>query len=329
MPQRRARFGLFALLIVVVVVAAVAFVLSGSRAPQRLVPTFGPVEGDNPLVEERELMFMSNRDGDWDIYAMRLADRSVTNLTDNDADDGFGSYSADGGAITFLSNRGGKLDPYMMNADGSDPRPLANDLPTIISVVGSGRLNWDFTPLDAVTSAFVSLRDLNLEVYTKDAAGEHNLTRHSAVDWFPAWSADHTKIAFASDRDGNQEIYVMQADGSNPRRLTDAPGDDLYPMWWGNVVYFMSDRDVPFADGQIGLYRIDLDAANPQIERVQPSEQIPFLDQQSWPTNGTMLYVMQVDGQWEIFSADSVGRHTANLTENPASDLFPVWRPAG
>ncbi|MFQ5874860.1 MAG: TolB family protein, partial [Dehalococcoidia bacterium] len=47
----------------------------------------------------------------------------------------------------------------------------------------------------------------------------------------PAWSPDGTKIAFTSDRDGNWEIYVMDADGSNPRNLTNLPIGEYEPAW--------------------------------------------------------------------------------------------------
>ncbi len=53
----------------------------------------------------------------------------------------------------------------------------------------------------------------------------------SAEDRFSAWSPDGTKIAFNSDRDGNSEIYVMNADGSNPTRLTNNPDSDSNPSW--------------------------------------------------------------------------------------------------
>ena len=42
---------------------------------------------------------------------------------------------------------------------------------------------------------------------------------------------DGSKIAYNSDRDGNSEIYVMDADGSNQHRLTNNPADDGYPVW--------------------------------------------------------------------------------------------------
>jgi TolB protein len=57
-----------------------------------------------------------------------------------------------------------------------------------------------------------------------------NLTNNPAVDAFPAVSADGTKIAFESDRDGNTEIYTMNADGSGPVvRLTNNPDWDYEP----------------------------------------------------------------------------------------------------
>ncbi len=322
------RFAVAALVVGIAILAEAITLALRTHAPEPITPTVGAISGDNPLVETREILFTSNRDGDWDIYVMRLADGSVVNLTNNDADDGFASYSADGGAITFLSNRDGALDPYMMNADGTNVHPVANDLSTIISVVSSGRLDWDFA-YDTTNdrAAFVSLRDLNLEVYGKDASGEHNLSANGAVDWYPAWSQDGSKIAFDSDRDGNQEIYIMDADGGNPRRLTDAPGDDLYPMWSADKLYFMSDRDIPFASGQVGLYVLNPADASPQAQRVDAGTSVTYLDPQRWQADGSLIYASNADGDWDIYRADSVGRNVVNLTNNDADDLFAVWRP--
>ena len=57
------------------------------------------------------------------------------------------------------------------------------------------------------------------------ADGSHpiNLTNHPALDGFAVWSPDGTRIAFTSNRDGNTEIYVMNADGKSP----DQPDEPL------------------------------------------------------------------------------------------------------
>src|SRR4029077_7283177 len=62
----------------------------------------------------------------------------------------------------------------------------------------------------------------------------------------PAWSPDGKKIAFMSNRDGGDiEIYVMNVDGSQQTRLTNAPGRDAHPSWSpdGKNIYFQSPRD--------------------------------------------------------------------------------------
>ena len=49
----------------------------------------------------------------------------------------------------------------------------------------------------------------------------------------PSWSPDSKRIAFVSDRDGNNEIYMMDANGGNQRNITKNPYDDAAPEWFG------------------------------------------------------------------------------------------------
>jgi len=64
-----------------------------------------------------------------------------------------------------------------------------------------------------------------------DGGGQTNLTNNPASDLDPAWSPDGSKIALASDRSGDFDIYVMNADGSGQTNLTNNPAADTKPAW--------------------------------------------------------------------------------------------------
>ena len=78
-----------------------------------------------------------------------------------------------------------------------------------------------------------------------DGSGVARLTDSEATDADPAWSPDGRRIAFASDRDGGSNIYVMNADGSGVARLTDSSAGDYGPAWSpdGRRIAFASERD--------------------------------------------------------------------------------------
>ena len=130
-------------------------------------------------------------------------------------------------------------------------------------------------------------------------------------------------IAFSSNRDGNSEIYAINADGSGLARLTNDPAEDLRPSWSpdGRRVAFISDRDGSFeiytmtADGS-GLARLTNDAA--------------YDRDPSWSPDGRRI-AFQSDrgGNWEIYTINADGSGLARLTDNPAEDLHPSWSPDG
>src|SRR5216117_1854859 len=92
-----------------------------------------------------------------------------------------------------------------------------------------------------------------------DGSDPRNLTNNPGGDDTPAWSPDGTRIAFTSARDGNWEIYVMNADGSNATRLTDNGAQ--MPAWSpdGTRIAFTSARD-----GNWEIYVMNADGSDPR-----------------------------------------------------------------
>jgi Tol biopolymer transport system component len=120
----------------------------------------------------------------------------------------------------------------------------------------------------------------------------------------PSWSRDGRTIVFVSWRDGNGEVYAMDADGSGPRNLTQNPAKDVRPAWSpdGRSIAFVSSRDrqseiyVMNADGS-GKRNLTRNRASDDYPTWSPDgRRIAFLRGRSRPGLGADLYVMNADG---------------------------------
>jgi Tol biopolymer transport system component len=88
---------------------------------------------------------------------------------------------------------------------------------------------------------------------------DRRLASHEFSDYAAFWSPDNQQIAFTSDRDGNSEVYVMDADGQNVRRLTNTRATERAAAWSpdGKRIAFSSD-----ADGASQIYIMNADGSN-------------------------------------------------------------------
>ena len=259
------------------------------------------------------IAFVSDRDGNNEIYIMEPDGTGVTTLTHNPTDDWSPAWSPDHSKLAFTSNRQGNYDIYIMNADGSDQTRLTT------SPFWDEFATW--SP-DGMKIAFVSTADNNAEVFVinVDGSNQIRLTYNSADDWNPSWSPDGTKIAFASNRDGNWEIYVMNFDGSNPIRLTHNSAKDQHPAWSpdGSKIAFRSDRD-----GNTEIYVMEATGSNQVNLTNNPAKD----EHPTWSPNGKRIAFYSNRGGFanDIYVMHSDGSNQVRLTDNPAIDGAPAW----
>lgn len=141
----------------------------------------------------------------------------------------------------------------------------------------------------------------------------------SAAIW-----ADTGIIAFASNRDGDFEIYLMNGDGTNVRQLTDNSADDRAPEWSpdGSYITFVSDRD----GRRPSIYVMDADGRN--VRRLTRSAEADLWP--SWSPDGDrIVFNTERDDNFEIYSIRADGTDLHQLTNTPGHEDFAVWSPDG
>jgi Tol biopolymer transport system component len=144
-----------------------------------------------------------------------------------------------------------------------------------------------------------------------------------ALDTYPSWSPDGTRIVFESNRAGSIDIYAMNADGSDQIRLTDNLSDDENSAWApdGTRIVFDSDRE-----GNRDIYAMQADGSDQSRLTDNPARD----GGASWSPDGTRIaFHSNRDGNREIYSMNADGSDQIRLTDNPANDVWPSWSPDG
>ena len=175
---------------------------------------------------------------------------------------------------------------------------------------------------------YTSLRDGNIEIYLMGSSGSARLTNNSARDMEPVLSPDGQKIAFYSDRDGTGNLWLMNADGTNPVKLTDHHGaiHAAFSPDGSKIVFssFEVDYQAGLPERTTDLWIMNADGTNPQ--------RLTFFDRSlggsSWPR-------FSPDGQrivfglgWTIATIDADGSNLQVLTTD-GNNMMPDFSPDG
>jgi uncharacterized repeat protein (TIGR01451 family) len=207
-----------------------------------------------------KIAFRSSRDGRYEVYVMSASGTGQTRLTNEACQSTSPLWSPDGTKIAFLCGLDTAADVWVMDANGGNKVNLTSDDDQDKSIAwspDSAYLAYVRAPVGYDTEIFkvnvashtitrLTTNDVDdyspqwspdgtkilfshkfstFDVATMNTDGSNivNLTNSAGGDYVPEWSSDGLMIAFIATRDGNNEIYVMNADGSGQFRLTDTP----------------------------------------------------------------------------------------------------------
>ncbi len=273
------------------------------------------------------IVFTSDRSSPTDLYVMKGDGSGTLRLTDNWGQEA--DYSPATDRIAFSRHRpGGIVSLYTMDPDGRG----------VMSIDNRYWDNWEptFSP-DGQRVAFVSSREnRGWEIYTMDIGDLDTNPRCLTCDnpakdaqkWGPAWSPDGKRIAFVMQNEGDSEyegqadIWIMDADGTNYEQLTNDDSINKKPAWSpdGKRLVFVSNRD-----GNFEIYVMDANGHNPINMTNSPFDE----NGPAWSPDGNWLaFSRRVSARNEdIFVMTIDGVHLTNLTNNNADDWDPIWVP--
>jgi len=185
--------------------------------------------------------FVSERDGNAEIYVVDFDGDDERRLTHNDDEDWYPSWSPSGTRLVFSSNRDGDHEIWIMDVDGS------YDVQLTYNAAYDGEPAY--SP-DGRMIAFTSDRDGKDDIWIMnvDGTGAKCLTSATPGDcYFPAWSPDGKKIAFTNDPGGGAttDIWTVNADGAGAAAFNPSPATwEWAPAWSpdGAWIAFSSDR---------------------------------------------------------------------------------------
>lgn len=193
----------------------------GTRV-RRLTETADDEGGPAFSPDGSSVAFDTDRDGNFEIYVVGADGTGLRRVTDHPGRDVAPAWSPDGRSLVFMSDRERpEFDVFRVDVDGTGLVRLTRD--------GS---NWfpQFAPVAPERIAMHVWRDVHvLDLATSELT---RLTTAPGDGMYPTWSPDGSQIAFMSARNGRTEIFAMNADGSDQRRLVSmATGSAIDPRW--------------------------------------------------------------------------------------------------
>jgi len=266
--------------------------------------------GEKPLFQSK-IAFISERDGNKELYMMDYDGARQTRLTFNNTIEILPSWSSDNEKILYTSYRRNSPELFLYE--------VFSGKTTLIS---SGGINygadWSWNGSFFV---YTSSKDGNTEIYLREVSSgkERRLTFNSAIDTSPSLSPNDMEIAFISNRSGSPQLYIMDIEGGNVRRITFEGSYHDSPAWSpdGGRIAFVSRIDNNF---DIYIYQIRSNSLLKLTENSKRNEN------PTWSPDGRhLVFASDRSGSYQLYSIDYDGRNLKQLTFQ-GENKMPRWQ---
>lgn len=271
---------------------------------------------------EEQILFVSQRDGNQEIYKQVLGGR-LKRLTFEEGSDFDPALSPDGIKMAYVSTINRNFEITVMDLKSGKRQQLTFEL--------KSDLHPTWSP-DGKRIAFTSNRDGDFDIYIMDTEGENikQMTNNFArEDNLPHWSPVSDEIVFISDRHGGvANIYLLDVRTGDQKQLTNSNYRTVYPKWspGGTKIAFSSAIVGEIPPGFQLIWRMGLDGAD--LEAVVVEGKIN--DQPTFSPDGEWVTFTSVkDENVEIYSMNIDTQQIIRLTNQPDVDYQPDWSPDG
>ena len=263
-----------------------------------------------------KIAFHSRAGGTTQIFIMDADGRGRTQLTDHSASNVAPEISPDGSRIAFVSDRDGSDHVYLMDIDGGGQHRVTN-------VRGAeGEPTW--SPDGARLYFRKTLDDGTVAICSvhRDGSGFRQLTDGSIRYLRSSLSPDGTSILAVSASRGF-ELYVMDGDGTNQRRVPNVPQGAAFASWSPDGEKIVYATATPPPNPGADIYVINRDGTgDTRLTHAEGVSEYPC-----WSPDGTEIaFQTSRYGNFEIYVMDADGSNLRRLTDHPGSDGRPSWR---
>lgn len=270
-----------------------------------------------------QVAFVSDRDGNMDIFLLDVDSGAIQNLTDHPAMDYGFSWSPDGKALAFDSDREGNKEIHVLDLEsGAVSRLTQHD-------ARDGSPSW--SP-DGEWIAFVSRRDSEkgeLHVMRADGSEVRRLTDNVRYEEVPSWSPDGRSLVFGAvapageGQDPTLQVFRLDLESGQETQLTFLAGHNSAPRWTPDgTIYFYGQVGKGFDGADI----LAMDAEGGDLRNLTQDREPDWQPDLS-PDGRRLVFARGPGDPLDLWTMRPDGSDRRPLLEHPGRDEKPKWRP--